>query len=92
MERKLTRVQTRIYHYDVNGKRVDGTHDRIWGNVFGISGDVSGISGDVFGIRGNVTGIIGDATGISGDLGACNITDEDRKRGISISELIAPTT
>ena len=91
MERKLTRVQTRIYHY-VNGKRVDGAHDRISGNVSDIWGNVTGIRGDVTGIRGDVTRISGDVSGISGDLGACNITDEDRKCGISISELIAPTT
>jgi hypothetical protein len=45
MERKLRR-EARVWHY-VDGKRVEGCHSRIVGNVTGITGDVTGISGDV---------------------------------------------
>ena len=33
-------------------------------------------------------GITGDLTGITGDIGGCEITDEERDRGVDISELI----
>lgn len=39
------------------------------------------ISGDAFGIRGN-------ASNIKGNFDDCEITDEDRKRGIDISESV----
>jgi len=49
---------------------------------------VSGIRGDVSGIRGDVSGIRGDVSGIRGDLDDCEITDEDRTKGINIEELL----
>ena len=39
-------------------------------------------------VSGNLTGISGDLTGIRGDLDDCEISDEDRKKGIDISELV----
>jgi hypothetical protein len=44
--------------------------------------------GDLTGIRGNLTDLTGDLTGITGNLSDCCITDEERKKGIDISELI----
>lgn len=32
--------------------------------------------------------MIGNCTGLSGDLDECDITDEDRKKGIDIAELV----
>lgn len=49
---------------------------------------VDGIVGDVSGLRGDVSGIFGDATGIQGDLDDCELTDEERKRGVDIEALI----
>ena len=40
------------------------------------------------GITGMHSGITGDLTGITGDLDTCEITDEERKKGINITELI----
>ena len=39
-------------------------------------------------IRGNLTGISGDLTDISGDINDCQITDEERKAGINIEDLM----
>lgn len=80
MQKKLTKIDAKIWHTK-DGVRVDGVHDNIRGDVSGISGDVSGILGDVSGIRGNVSGI-------RGDINSCKITDEERKRGVDITELI----
>ena len=46
------------------------------------------ITGNHAGIWGDLTGIRGDLTGITGNLDSCEITAEDRKKGINISELI----
>jgi len=54
----------------------------------GITGMHSGITGDLTGITGDLTGITGDLTGITGNLDTCEITDEERKKGINITELI----
>ena len=39
-------------------------------------------------ISGNVTGISGDVTGISGDVDECELTSENRKKGVKINDLI----
>ena len=41
----------------------------------------SGLSGDVTGLRGNVTGLWGD-------VDECEITDEERAKGVDVKELI----
>ncbi|MFA6097587.1 MAG: hypothetical protein WC788_08265 [Candidatus Paceibacterota bacterium] len=81
MEKKLTRIKNEIYHFDKDDKKIVGAHSNL-------SGDVSGICGDVIDIYGNVSGIRGNVGGICGDVDDCEITEEDRNRGINISELI----
>jgi len=39
-------------------------------------------------ITGDLSGISGNLSGISGNLDDCDITDEEREKGISINELI----
>jgi hypothetical protein len=39
-------------------------------------------------VSGNLSGISGDLSRISGNLDLCEITDEERKAGINIEELI----
>ena len=73
MKKSLKRIPNTIYHYK-DGVRVEGVHDRITGNVIDISGNVSYISGNV--------------SDISGNLNDCEITDEDRKKGIDINDLV----
>ena len=51
-------------------------------------GDCSDLKGDVSGLVGRVTGIYGGATGIAGDLDACEITYEERNKGVEIYKLI----
>ena len=46
-----------------------------------IEGVPKDITGDLSGVRGNLSGI-------SGNLDDCDITDEEREKGISINELI----
>jgi len=37
---------------------------------------------------GDCSGITGDCSGLRGDLDKCEISDEDRKNGISINDLV----
>lgn len=60
-----------------------GAHTRL-------TGDLSELRGDCSGLRGDCTGLTGDLSGLTGDLGACEITDEDRKRGIDVRTLVEP--
>jgi hypothetical protein len=94
MKRCLEKSKPECFYF-VDGERKAGVHSGISGNVSGISGnvtdiigDVSGIIGDVSGIIGNVTDIIGDVSGIIGDVDDCEITGEEREKGVVISDLI----
>ena len=73
MKKALSRVTTKLYHYKGDIK-VDGTN--------------SEMIGDCTRLNGNCTGLSGDCSGLSGDLYECDITDEDRKKGIDIAELV----
>ena len=67
---------------------ITGDVSEICGDVSEICGDVSEICGDVSGICGDVSGICGNVSGIRGDVDKCELTYEERKHGIPVSELI----
>ena len=87
MKKKLKKTDSIIYHYK-DGKRIKGVPEGISGDLTGVSGNLSGISGDLTGVRGDLSGISGDLLGVRGDLDECEITQEDRKRGIDVEDLI----
>ena len=87
MKRCLEKSKPECFYF-VDGERKAGVHSDISGNVTGISGNVTDIIGDVSGIIGNVTDIIGDVSGIIGDVDDCEITGEEREKGVVISDLI----
>lgn len=39
-------------------------------------------------ISGNLSGISGDVSGIRGDVDLCEITEEERQKGIKIEDLV----
>ena len=100
MKKCLKKENFEIYHI-LKGKKINGVSG-IWGDVFGIWGDVSGIRGDVFGIWGDVSGIRGDVSGIWGDVSGirgdvsgiwgdvddAELTDDERRAGIDVSQLL----
>ena len=87
MKKCLKKLELKIYHV-VKGEKIDGVHAGIRGDVTGIRGDVTGIRGDVTGIEGDVTGIRGDVTGIEGDVDGAGLTDDERRSGVDVSQLI----
>ena len=101
MKKELTRTTNNLYYYKgevrVDGKNPDmyrdctdlsGDCSGLSGNCSGLSGDCSGLYGDCTGLSGNCSGLYGDCTGLRGDLDDCEITDEDREKGVDIKELI----
>ena len=68
------RYEAAALYYVVNGARVEGANERL-------TGDCSGLSGDCSGLR-------GDCTGLRGDLNACELSEEERKQGVHIADLI----
>ena len=54
----------------------------------GLSGDITGLYGDITGLYGNISGLYGDCTSIKGNLDDCELTEDDRKKGINIVDLI----
>ena len=60
---------------------------RVTTKLYHYKGDikVDGTNGEMIG---NCTGLSGDCSGLRGDLYECDITDEDRKKGIDIAELV----
>ena len=74
MLKKFKKNKMEIYWIDSSGTRHDGCPSWLRGDVSGIRGDVSGISGNVSWIR--------------GDVDDCKISNEERMRGIDISDLI----
>ena len=94
MKKALSRVTTKLYHYKGDIK-VDGTNSEMIGNCTGLYGDCTSLrgnctslSGDCTRLSGDCSGLRGDCTGLRGDLDECDITDEDRKKGIDIAELV----
>ncbi len=54
-----------------------------------VTGDVSArLTGNVSGLTGNVSGLTGNVSGLTGDVDDCELTKEERKKGVSVSDLI----
>jgi len=79
---------------DISG--ITGDISGISGNVSNLFGDVSEISGDISNIYGEISsnlsgdlfGISGNVFGISGNIDDCELTEEDRKKGVDIENLV----
>ena len=74
---------------------LSGDCSKLRGYCGELSGDCSGLSGDCSMLYGNCSGLIGDCIGLYGDcsglygnLNKCLLQDEDRVRGVDISDLI----
>jgi len=63
--------------------RLAGLHDGITGNI---SPDICGEISPA--LRGDISGLRGDVSGLRGDVDACELTDEDRKKGVHVDDLV----
>lgn len=64
-----------------------GNITKLVGHIF-IYGECSDISGNITYIAGDVTGFYGHCTGLEGYLDLAHVTDEERKLGINILDLV----
>jgi len=74
MKKLLHQIKREVYYYGEKGNKKNGIHNKIYGNVSEISGNVSGIYGNV--------------NGIFGDINLCELTEEERKEGVKIEDLV----
>lgn len=63
-----------LYYKNKYGYKIFGMNNKMIGDASGLVGDCTGISGY--------------CTGIFGDIDICNITDDERKFGVNINDLI----
>ena len=80
MKKALTKSVVKLYYLKDN--------EKIVGNNPNMSGNCTGLSGNCSGLWGDCTGLSGNCSGLSGDLDDCKITDEERKKGVNINDLI----
>ena len=81
--------------YFVDGRKKFGAPSWVYGDLSEVRGDLSGVYGDLSGVRGDLSGVYGDLSGVYGDLSGvygdlddCDLSDDDRKKGVTIKELI----
>jgi len=67
---------------------IRGDLSGIRGDLSDIRGDLSGITGDLSDIRGDLSDITGNLLDVWGDVDTAEITDSDRKMGITVSDLV----
>jgi hypothetical protein len=80
MKQKLKLIKTELFYFDKNKNKIEGKNPSMRGYCTGLSGDCTGL-------RGYCTGLSGDCTGLSGDIDSCELTEEERKKGIDIQNL-----
>jgi len=73
MKKALKKIESRTWYF-VAGNKINGVPP--------------GLSGDVSELRGDVSGLSGDVSGLSGDVDDCDISDEDREKGVNAADLI----
>ena len=88
MKKSLKKVSSELYRYK-NGERIDGANPNMGGDCSGLRGDCSWLRGECSGLYGECSGLRGECSGLRGNLDECEITAEDRKKGIDIKDLIS---
>lgn len=80
MKQNLTKRNKEIYFYIDGKKKIIDRNDK--------STYPSKLTGNISDLTGNIGGLYGNCTDIQGDLDNCDITEEERKEGIDIRDLI----
>ena len=86
--KKALKRNVSIIYYQKGSSRVDGHNPGMSGDCSRLRGDCSELIGDCSGLRGDCSGLRGDCSELRGDLDECDLTDDDRRRGIIIADLV----
>ena len=84
---KALKKEKTIWHY-VDGKRVEGAHSDVYGNLSDVRGNLSDVRGDLSGVHGDLSGVRGDLSDVYGDIDDCKLTDKEIQNGVDIEDLI----
>ena len=74
IKKPLRRAAGSLFHYS-RGKRVDGSHDRLWGDCTGLWGDCTGLTGGCTGLTGDCTGLTGNLSEIPISQRPCDVSE-----------------
>ena len=102
MKKALTKNTEKLFYF-FSGEKIIGPNPdlsgdctNLRGNCTGLRGDCSYLSGDCTNLRGDCTDLSGDCsylrgdcTDLSGDLDKCEITSEERQKGVNVEDLVA---
>ncbi len=80
MIKNLKRQKLRLFYIE-DGKERIGSNSYLRGDCSYLRGNCSGLSGDCSGLSGN-------CSGLSGNCSDCKISDDERKSGINIEDLV----
>ena len=88
MKKVLKKVKDGGLFYFDNSEWIEGKNPNMRGNCSRLYGNCSGLNGDCSGLKGDCSGLKGDCSGLYGNLKDCEITDEERIKGVDIKDLI----
>jgi aggrecan 1 len=99
MKKALKKIANELYYFDGDNKvtvsnssdlpsGLRGDISGLTGDISGLTGDISGLTGYISGLRGDISGLTGDISGLRGDISKCELTDEERKNGVNINDLV----
>jgi hypothetical protein len=94
MKKVLTRNIKELYFYKNGAKLiVDPNNPKTFpsgvrGDLTGVWGNLTEVRGDLSEVRGDLTGVWGNLTEVRGNIDDCKLTEEDRKKGVNIKDLI----
>lgn len=90
----IKNIEPKLYHI-VKGLKVNGANKNMRGNCANLIGDCTGLRGDCSDLWGDCSNIMGNCSNIRGncsylrvDLDTSEITKEERKNGVNITDLI----
>ena len=75
MKAMLKRITAETWYFDDDGTRREGAPS-------GVSGDLSNVSGDLSNVYGNLSNVYGN-------IDYCDLSADERKVGVKVSDLIA---
>jgi len=78
--KKVTSLETSLRFFDINGELTDVSN--LTGNVSNLTGNVS------YYLRGDVSNLTGNVSNLTGNVDDAEISEEDRKKGVDVSDLI----
>ena len=81
MKKALTKNTEKLFYF-FSGEKIIGPNPDLSGDCTNLRGDCTDLSGDCSYLR-------GDCTDLSGDLDKCEITSEERQKGVNVEDLVA---